>query len=70
MKFAKFVGERVSEGRRPVFHGESNIDSRIIGDDDFIFDLILGGDAPPEQKPVVNRVIAAVKRLYGITDHG
>ncbi len=43
LKFAKFVGERVSDGRRAVFHGETNIDSRIIGDDDFISDLLSGG---------------------------
>jgi putative transposase len=68
LKFAEFVGERLSEGRRAVFHGETNIDSRIIGDNDFISDVLSGADALPEQKPDVNTVIAAVKRLYDITD--
>jgi putative transposase len=67
-KFADFVGERVTEGRREAFHGEKNIDSRIFGDDSFVADVLAEAESLPEQKPDVNAVVAAVKKLYEITD--
>jgi putative transposase len=66
--FAKFVEERVAEGRRVEFHGEKNIDSRIFGDDSFVAEALALAESLPELKPDVNDVVAAVKRLYGIND--
>jgi len=68
MKFTEFVGERMAEGRSEAFHGEKNVDSRIFGDGDFIAEVLTEADFLPEQKPDVNTVVAAVKRLYDITD--
>lgn len=67
-KFAEFVGERVAEGRREEFHGEKNIDSRIFGDDSFINVVLAKAESLPEQKPDVKSVVAAVKKLYEISD--
>lgn len=67
-KFAGFVGERVSDGRREEFHGEKNSDSRIFGDDSFINAVLAKSDSLPEQKPDVHAVVEAVKKLYGIGD--
>ena len=69
LQFAAFVGERLPEGRRAAFHGETNMDSRIFGDDDFVSDVLSETDVLPEQKPDVPTVIAAVKKLYEITDN-
>lgn len=67
-KFTEFVGERVEEGRREEFHGEKNTDSRIMGDDRFVDDVLAEAESLPEQKPDVYAVVAAVKRLYNIPD--
>ena len=68
VKFSKFVGERLAEGRREEFHGEKNIDSRIIGDKMFVDVVLTEVESLPEQKPDVNAVVEAVKRLYVIPD--
>jgi hypothetical protein len=66
--FAGFVGERVAEGRREEFHGEKNIDSRIFGDVSFVNVVLAKMDSVPEQKPDVEAVVTAVKKLYDIAD--
>lgn len=66
--FAGFVGERTAEGRRKEFHGEKNVDSRIIGDDGFVDTVLAQAAALPARKPVVSEVVAAVKKLYAIGD--
>ncbi len=67
-KFAGFVGDRLAEGRREEFHGEKTIDSRIFGDDSFVDVALAKAESLPEQKPDVNAVVAAVKKLYKMGD--
>jgi putative transposase len=67
-RFAEFVADRMTDGRRAEFHGEKNLDSRIFGDDSFLDDVLTKSKSLPEQKPDVNAVVAAVKRLYEIDD--
>ncbi len=67
-KFAEFVEEKAAEDRREEFHGEKNTDSRIFGDDSFVDTVLAEADCLPERKPNVNAVIAAVEKLYDITD--
>jgi len=67
-KFATFVGERIGDGRRDEFHGERITDSRVFGDDRFIDVVLTAADALPKLKPGVSDVVAAVKKLYGISD--
>jgi REP element-mobilizing transposase RayT len=67
--FAGFVGERVKDGRRDGFHGEKTADSRIFGDDRFVDVVLAEAESLPDRKPDVNAVVAAVKRLYGLSDY-
>jgi len=67
-KFSDFVAERMGEGRREEFHGEKNRDSRIVGDTDFVDAVLAKADFLPEQKPDVNAVVAAAKKLFDIDD--
>ena len=66
--FVGFVGERVAEGRQGEFHGEKNIDTRIFGDVSFVDVVLATMDSVPEQKPDVEAVVTAVKKLYDIAD--
>jgi REP element-mobilizing transposase RayT len=66
--FAAFVTSRVLEGRRKEFHGEKNIDNRIFGDDFFVTAVLAEAELLPIQKPDVDAVIAAIKRLYDLSD--
>jgi putative transposase len=67
-KFARFVADRLAEGRRKEFHGEKNIDGRIFGGDCFVDDILAKTEMLPERKPDVNAVVSAVKKLYGMDD--
>ena len=60
--------EKVADGRREEFHGEKNIDSRLLGDDNFIDVVLAKSESLPEYKPDVNTVVEAVKKLYGVDD--
>lgn len=65
--FAVFVGGHITDGRRGEFHGEKTLDSRIVGDDSFVDEVLAKAETLSEQKPDVNIVIVAVKKLYDIT---
>lgn len=65
--FKEYVEERIDDGRRREFHGERNIDSRILGDDNFVGGVLANGEIP-NSKPDLKAVVDAVKRLYGRSD--
>lgn len=65
--FAAFVAERTSEGRRGEFHGEKTMDSRLFGNDRFTEEVLAKTEPVPEHKPDVKTVMAAVKKLYGMS---
>ncbi|ABK98975.1 REP-associated tyrosine transposase [Pelobacter propionicus] len=66
--FSRFVTERADEGRRPEFHGEKSIDSRLLGDTFFTETILIRQDAPLERKPDMDTIIEAVKRLCGVNE--
>jgi REP element-mobilizing transposase RayT len=66
--FSRFVAEKAVEKRRPEFHGEKNIDSRLLGDTSFAETILIRQDAPLERKPGMDTIIAAVKRLCGVDE--
>lgn len=67
-KFAAFVEERITDGRRNEFHGERISDNRIFGDDKFVDVVLTATEFPRERKPGVSEVVAVVKKVYGISD--
>jgi hypothetical protein len=69
VKFVEFVAERMTDGRRAEFHGENTLDSRIVGDDSFIDEVLIKSHAIPEQKPDVNAIVVAVTLLYEMDEH-
>jgi chromosomal replication initiation ATPase DnaA len=66
--FSEFVASRISEGHRAEFHGEKNRDSRVFGDDGFVAHALASAETAPAQKPDVNAVVAAVRKIYDIHD--
>lgn len=68
LAFAEFVGNRMEEGHRAEFHGSKKLDSRILGDESFVAHTLASTENVPEQKPDVNAVVSAVKKMYGIND--
>jgi len=65
--FATFVAGKTGEGRKGEFHGEKSIDSRLIGNDRFIEEVLVRTEAIPEKKPHVAAVVETVGRLFGVS---
>jgi chromosomal replication initiation ATPase DnaA len=66
--FNKFVAEKTGEGHREEFHGKASPDSRIIGDDSFVDEILRQEETRPCRKPDMDAILTGVKRLYGLTD--
>ena len=49
-------------------HGVKTQDSRIFGDNRFVDNVLAEAEPLPERKPDVNAVVAAVKKIYGLSD--
>lgn len=66
--FSKFVDDRIFEGRRRDFHGESIEDSRVLGDDQFLEVVLSEAESSPLHRPDIEVIIAVVKEIYKVTD--
>jgi len=64
--FRKFVCARCDEGHKPEFHGASSVDSRVLGDDDFVEEA-LRNEPSAIATATMNDVLDAVTKLYGVT---
>ena len=67
-QFAEFVADRISEGHREEFYGKGSIDSRIIGEDRFVENVLIQSDPLPECKPSLEEVLEAVSRIYELQE--
>lgn len=64
--YSAFVRDGISEGRRGEFHGEGTADSRILGDEEFVHNL-MGEGGFPRTAISIDDVISAVCRHYRLT---
>lgn len=67
-KFSEFVTGKSGEGHREDFHGKASPDSRIIGDDSFVDEILRQEESQPCRKPDVVAILDGVKKLYKLTD--
>ncbi len=66
--FSEFVEGKSGEGHREEFHGKTSTDSRFIGDDGFVDDVLRQEESLPCRKPDLTSILATVKRMYGLGD--
>jgi hypothetical protein len=64
----EFVAGKSSEGHRAEFHGETSQDSRFIGDDCFVDDILHRRQMRPLRKPGLEAILAAARGLYKLTE--
>lgn len=64
--YAAFMQDGLAEGRRPEFHGEGAIDSRLCGDEAFVERMVDEKDGVPEQITMED-ILAAVQRQYAVS---
>jgi hypothetical protein len=65
-KFREFVSEGAGEGHRPEFYGNTDVDSRILGDDSFAERVLIESEDIITHKIGIDKVLSAVCRYYGV----
>ncbi len=65
-RFAEFVAEFIGKGHREDFHGKEGTDSRLLGEDSFVENVLKGAEEVPLVRPGIDEVLEQVCRLYGL----
>ena len=55
----------IGQGRNRSFHGEKNIDNRLLGDEYFVLDILDRVEETLPQKPDLETVIEAIEAIIG-----
>ena len=63
--FQDYVDSMVGQGHNKSFHGERNIDKRLLGDEYFVLDILEETEAFLPQKPGLEAVIDAIESVIG-----
>ena len=63
--FKQFVDSMIGQERRKTFHGEKNLDSRLLGDEYFVLDILDGLEEKRPMKPDLEMVLSAVEAVIG-----
>ena len=63
--FKQFVDSMIGQERNKSFHGEKNLDSRLLGGEHFVFDILDGLEEEPPTKPDLEMVLVAVEAIIG-----
>jgi putative transposase len=62
--FEQFVASMIGQDRNKSFHGEKNLDSRLLGDEYFVLGILDGEEESPT-KPDLEMVLLAVEAVIG-----
>ena len=65
-QYGEFVAQGKGEGHRQEYHSGADSDSRILGSDTFIGDVLAQAEARPKQRIGLDDIIMPVCRKYGI----
>jgi putative transposase len=63
--FKQFVGSMIGHERNKSFHGEKNLDSRLLGDEYFVLGILDGVEEEPPTKPNLEMVLIAIEAVIG-----
>ena len=66
--FTDFVGERMGDGHRDEFHRGGGIDSRLLGEERFVDEVMGKASMRRGLKPTVGEVLETVKAICAIDD--
>ncbi len=66
--FAEFVVERNADGHQEGFYGKGSSDSRLMGEDLFIENVLMQTTNSPVSKPGIGEVLEAIKKIYDLND--
>jgi REP-associated tyrosine transposase len=67
-QYAEFVSERSKDGHQDEFYGKGSMDSRVMGEDRFVENLLEKMESIPVRKPGIEEVLQAVKKMYDLQE--
>jgi REP element-mobilizing transposase RayT len=67
-QFVEFVSERTKDGHQDEFYGKDSIDSRVMGDDQFVENVLEKMEAIPVRKPGIEEVLQVVMKIYDLLE--
>ena len=67
-QFVEFVNERSKDGHQDEFYGIGSIDSRVMGEDQFVENVLEKTESIPIRKPDIEDVLQAVKKIYDLQE--
>lgn len=67
--FRDFVNRHIGQERNKEFHGEKNVDNRILGDDSFVLGVLEDTEDAPLERPDLQSVLLAIEALFGPEAH-
>ena len=65
-QFVEFVAERSKDGHQEEFYGKGSMDNRIMGEDQFVENVLEKTESIPVRKPGIEEVLQEIKKLYGL----
>ena len=68
--FSKYVCERCNDGHREAFYGKASLDSRVMGEDNFVENILAQNEDLQPRKATLEQVLAAVLRIYNLKEEG
>ena len=66
--FSKYVYERCNDGHREDFYGKASLDSRVMGEDNFVENILAQNEDLHPCKPTLEQVLAAVIKIYDLNE--
>ena len=67
-QYAEFVSERSEDGHQDEFYGKGSMDSRVMGEERFVENLLEKMESIPVRKPGIEEVLQAVKKMYDLQE--
>jgi hypothetical protein len=67
-QFVEFVADRSGDGHQEEFYGKGSMDNRIMGEDQFVENILERAESLPIRKPGLEAVLEVVKKIYDLQD--
>jgi chromosomal replication initiation ATPase DnaA len=64
----EFVAERTKDGHQEEFYGKGSMDSRVMGEDQFVENVLEKAESIPVRKPGIEEVLQVVKKIYDLQE--
>jgi putative transposase len=67
-QFVEFVAERSKDGHQDEFYGKGSMDSRVMGEDHFVENVLEKTETVPIRKPGIVEVLQVIMKIYDLQE--